>query len=271
MNTIREIFESARRDGRGLVLPFFTAGDPDLATTARLLDAAGAVGVEIAEVGIPFSDPIADGPIIAESMHEALVRGVTPSATFETLAARRDPVRPATVAMVSMSIVHRMGVDVFVAAAANARLAGLIVPDIDLTVAADLTARCDAANLACAYLVAPTTTGERLRRVVSHCRGFVYLLARAGVTGESSGLPEIAGQVAAIRAIDPSIPIAAGFGIATPDQVQVALVHADGAIVGSAIVRRIGAERAAQRDPVPAVRDMLASLVAAAKTRGARA
>lgn len=277
-------FRRAREERRGLVLPFFTAGDPDLHSLGTLLDVARDAGVEVAEVGIPYSDPIADGPVIAQSMHEALGRAVTPAAVFAALRARigaiveskrhGDPATgsagaatdsPAVLTMVSMSIVQRMGTTAFLDACHAAGVAGVIVPDIDLVAADELTRQCDGRGLACVFLVAPTTTGERLRRVVELCRGFVYLLARAGVTGESAGLPDIAGQVAAIRAISPSVPIAAGFGIATPEQVQAALAHADGAIVGSAIVRRIGAEVSAGRDPAPAVRDLLQSLVAAGR------
>lgn len=264
MTTVAAIFSRARADRRGLILPFFTAGDPDVQTTIRLLAAAERAGVEIAEIGIPFSDPIADGPVIAESMHRALERGVTPTEIFGAMRVLKQTSAPgsrvATVAMVSISIVLRVGIDRFANQVADAGLAGVIVPDIDIDVGPVLTAACDARGLACAYLVAPTTTPDRLRTLLPMCRGFVYLLARAGITGESSGVPDIAPQVAAIRALAPELAIAAGFGIATPDQVEAVLKHADGAIVGSALVRQIANELNAGRDPVDAIEATLRSL-----------
>lgn len=269
MGLIDDIFAKARTERRGLVLPFLTAGDPDLAATARLLGAFERAGVEIAEIGIPFSDPIADGPVIAESMHEALKRGVTPRGVFDAVRSLRASgaagAKVALVAMVSVSIVHRLGGAAFVREAAKAGFAGVIVPDIDLATAPSITAACDECGIACAYLVAPTTSPERLRTIVGLCRGFVYLLARAGITGESSGLPEIEAQVKAIRAVHGELPIAAGFGIATPEQVGAALRHADGAIVGSALVRRIASEVAAGRDPCAAIETTVRELVSAGR------
>ncbi len=263
------IFERARREGRRLVLPYLTAGDPDLATTERLLGAVESGGAEIVELGIPFSDPIADGPVIAEAMHRALGRGVTPEAVFAMVRSMRSAGKPgstlAIVAMASVSIVHRVGAEAFVRQAAGAGLAGLIVPDADLAATDALLAACDEAGLGCAFLIAPTSRPERIHQLVARSRGFVYLLARAGITGETSELPDLRVQAAAIRAIAPHLPIAAGFGIATPDQVRAAVSEADGAIVGSAIVRRIQEEVAAGRDPASAVESFVRSLVAAAR------
>ncbi len=266
MTTVQDIFARSRPARRGLLLPFFTAGDPDITTTMRLLGAAERAGAEIAELGIPFSDPIADGPVIAESMHDALGRGVTPHAILDAIRTMRDSGAPgsriAIMAMLSVSILYRMGFQRFVDAAAEAGIAGLIVPDIDLSVAPTLTAACDTRGLACVYLVAPTTTPERLRALLPLCRGFVYVLARAGITGESAELPDIAQKVEAIRAIAPDLGIAAGFGVATREQVAAVLSYADGAIVGSALVRQIANELKAGRDPVVAIEATLRSLTA---------
>ncbi len=279
MGRISDIFAAARRERRGLVLPFLTAGDPDLATTMRLLAAVYRVGAPIVELGIPFSDPIADGPVIAESMHQALLRGVTPNRIFDAVRGMRTGKDPAMegaanglgiMAMVSVSIVQRMGTERFVDAVGDAQLDGVIVPDIDIDLAPKLAEACDRRDLACSLLIAPTSKPERIRVIVESCRGFVYLLARAGVTGTSQdasapALPELRRQVDAIRQISATIPIAAGFGIATPEHVRATLQQVDGAIVGSAIVRCIGAAVAQKSDPVLAVEQLVGALVAASR------
>lgn len=335
MGRINETFDAARRSGRGVVMPFITGGDPSMQATVELLGALGRAGAGAVEIGIPFSDPIADGPVIAASMHEALQRGVTPQAIFEALRghvgarsersvgreAARQPgalsrdhsaaASPPTVAMVSISIVHRVGVDRFIDRLAEVGLDGIIVPDADLASAGGIAARCDRHDLACAFLVAPTSKPDRVRAIVDLCRGFVYLLARAGITGESqparpnpnpnpnrnptptpaigspapgttmtgsstgtttagtttptnASQPPLRRQVDAIRAANPTIPIAAGFGIATPEHVRATLAEVDGAIVGSALVRRIQEAVRAGRDPIAEAESFVRSLVEAA-------
>lgn len=246
---IRAAFARARSEGRGALLPFVTAGYPDLAATARILDGVDAAGADIVEIGIPFSDPIADGPVIAESMHHALLAGTTPSRIFEVVS--RLNIRAPLVAMVSVSIVERIGAERFIAQAVDSGFAGFIVPDADPNDAARLSAI--AARFGCGYsaLVSPTTPIDRLATLAGVSTGFVYLLARAGVTGESSEAPEIADRARAIRAVT-SAPIAAGFGISTRAHVQQVSRDADGAIVGSAIVRRMTEALRARRDPAEA-------------------
>lgn len=231
---IRRAFAAARGDSRCALLPFITAGYPDLATTAELLRALPDAGADAIELGFPFSDPIADGPVIAESMHRALLAGVTPESIFQTVAAVRP--RVPVLAMVSVSIVERMGAESFIARAFDSGFAGFIVPDADPTAAVALSRLAATHGGAFCALVSPTTREARLRELVSISSGFVYLLARAGVTGVSTSAPEIADRCAQIRGITDA-PVAAGFGIATPEHVRAVGAHADGAIVGSAIVR----------------------------------
>lgn len=297
MNRIAQIFAEARAQRRGLVLPFLTAGQPSVDLLDPLLDALERSGASAAEIGIPFSDPIADGPVIAASMHDALQRGVTPSLVFERLKIRaeqrartpsRGPGLP-TVAMVSTSIVFRFGIERFAERVSGSGLDGMIVPDADIDTAEEIVRACDRHRLACAFLIAPTSSADRVKRIVGLCRGFVYLLARAGVTGEqrapaaaaasspgvaASGAPAsgyvMKRQAELIRTADPSLPIAAGFGIATADDVRAVLQHVDGAIVGSAIVRRINDAISAGQDPVAAVEKLVTSLVAAANADAAR-
>lgn len=232
---IHDAFARARASG-GAVLPFITAGYPDIATTERLLRELPAAGADIIELGFPFSDPIADGPVIAESMHQALLAGMTPDAIFEAVARVRPSVP--VIAMVSVSIVERMGGARFIERATDAGFSGFIVPDADPATAAELSRLALARGAGFSALVSPSTTAERLVELARISTGFVYLLARIGVTGERSEAPEIAERTAATRRAT-SVPIAAGFGIGTREHVRAVVQHADGAIVGSAIVRRM--------------------------------
>lgn len=255
----------ARRgaDRRAAVLPFVTGGYPSLESTRTLLPRLAQAGAAAIEVGIPFSDPIADGPVIAESMHEALVAGCTPAGVFDAVGAVKAHVTCPMVAMVSVSIVDRIGAARFARDAAAAGFNGLIVPDIDLDEAPALRSACDSAGLALTLLVSPTSSDERIARIASLCSGFVYALARLGITGERSDSPDVAPIVARIRR-HTTLPVAAGFGISTAEHVRAVARHADGAIVGSAIVRRMREAIRAGASPEDAAVRLVTELVGAA-------
>ena len=254
-----------RRQGSGLgVIPFVTAGYPSLASTSGLLPRLAAAGARVIEVGIPFSDPIADGPVIAESMHRALAAGCTPFKVFEAVRAARAGVDASLAAMVSHSIVARIGMASFVGQAREAGFDAMIVPDVDLDDAPALRTSCDANGMALTLLVAPTSPVERIRRITELCSGFVYALARVGITGERTDLPDIAPLVARVRACTER-PVAVGFGISTPEHVRAVLQHADGAIVGSALVRRMREAVDAGRPAEDAAERLVASLAAAVR------
>lgn len=255
MNRVDTILGEHRARGTKALMPFVTAGYPSLEVTRSVLPVLEASGASVVELGIPFSDPIADGPIIAASMHEALERGATPHAIFDTVRAIRDTTRLALVAMVSHSIVGRSGPEAFVGAAADAGIDGLIVPDIDLGTAEAVRNLADRAGLTFTLLVAPTTCPERIVQITALCTGFVYVLARVGITGERADAPQVADRVAMVRAAT-DLPIACGFGISTAEHVAAVVAHADAAIVGSALVRRMG-EAA---DPVAAAGDLVSAL-----------
>ncbi|MBT8484365.1 MAG: tryptophan synthase subunit alpha [Phycisphaerales bacterium] len=254
MSRIDDIFAARRRAGLPTLMPYITAGHPTLEVTRAVIPALETAGASIVEVGFPFSDPIADGAVIAGAMHEALAAGVTPR---DVLAAVRA-VRPATtlglVAMVSDSIIERVGPARFVAEAADAGFDGLIVPDLDVDAAGTLRDLAANRDLAFALLVAPTTPADRIGHIAALCRGFVYLLARAGLTGERTEAPEVADRVAMLRAVT-DLPIAVGFGITRPDHVRVVTRSADAAIVGSALVRTMSGP-----DPVGAARALVSEL-----------
>jgi tryptophan synthase alpha chain len=233
---IRAAFQAARAAQRPALLPFITGGFPDVATTEALLEALPDAGADLIEVGIPFSDPIADGPVIAESMHRALLAGTTPDAVFAAIARVRP--RVPVLAMVSVSIVSRVGPGRFIDHAVDSGVSGLIVPDADPSDARLLSQLAAARGAGFCALIAPTTTAERTRELVRISTGFVYLLARAGVTGERSDLPDLSPRMAQLRTLGDA-PVAVGFGVSTAAHVRAIGAYADGAIVGSAIVRRM--------------------------------
>ncbi len=238
---VDEIFATLRAEGRKGLIPFVTAGYPSLQATAAVIGAfEESLGPTVVELGIPFSDPIADGPVIAASMHEALRSGVTPRDVFDTVRHLRPDTGHALVAMVSASIVERMGPERFVALAAESGFDGLIVPDLDVSETAgrldEITAR---HGLALTMLIAPNTPAGRVGSIAARCTGFVYVLARVGLTGERTSLPDVSATVRSVRSVTDR-PIGVGFGISRPEQAAAATLTADAAIVGSAIVRRMG-------------------------------
>ena len=261
MSRIDTIFVRARESHARLVMPFLCGGHPGSESIPALLKAMQEAGALVVEIGFPFSDPIADGPVIAAAMHDALAQGTTPETIFEQVAAVRDELVLGLVAMVSVSIVYRTGgPDGFARAAAQAGFDGVIYPDAPLGQA---EAYLDAARnhgLSATLLIAPTTPLDRAKQIVKASTGFVYLLARTGITGERGEAPEIARRVETLRQWT-DMPIACGFGISTPAHVRAVVEHADAAIVGSALVRHI--DRAVQNgdDPVDAARTFVASLV----------
>lgn len=230
-------------------MPFICGGHPAnmppqdaVPITALLLPALERAGASIVEVGIPFSDPIADGPVIAAAMHEALRHGATPLAVFDQVASVRAELSIGLVAMCSISIVHRLGGAAgFCRQAAAAGFDGLIVPDIPLEESGEIREAAAGAGLRLSLLIAPTTPPARAAQIARASTGFVYLLARTGITGERQEAPQVAGLVRTIQdATD--LPIACGFGISTPEHVRAVVREggADAAIVGSALVRRMG-------------------------------
>lgn len=226
---------------RPALIPFVTGGFPSINVTRAVLPALERAGASIIEIGFPFTDPIADGPVIAQSMHEALKHGVTPRDLFDVMRAARPSLGAAIVAMATDSIITRCGPEAFVRDAAEAGFDGLIVPDIDLDAAEPLAGLARVHGLSFILLVAPTTTETRLKRIVSMCSGFVYVLARVGITGSRGEVDEAALQsrLTVIRR-HTNLPLAVGFGVSRAEQVQRISAMADGVIVGSALVQRMG-------------------------------
>ncbi|MFQ5591165.1 MAG: tryptophan synthase subunit alpha [Phycisphaerae bacterium] len=238
----RRFAENRERDRCGGLLPYFTAGFPDSAAFGEFIRAADGLGVIAVEVGMPYSDSIADGPIIQGSFNEALSRGHNVEATFDAVAGVRASVDCGLLAMVSYSIVRRIGVDAFVDRAAATGFDGLIVPDLPLEESAPLAHAARRAELCHVGLVAPTTCPERRRTISRQSTGFIYRIAVAGTTGERDSLPAgLEADVAQLRN-DSSLPVCVGFGVSTVEQVRAVCAFADGAVVGSAVIRRIDDE-----------------------------
>ncbi|XAL99716.1 tryptophan synthase subunit alpha [Phycisphaeraceae bacterium D3-23] len=262
MNRIDQIFGDLRASGAKALMPFITAGDGGLDTTARVIPALERGGASVCEVGIPFSDPIADGPVIQASMTRALDAGTRLAGVFETIAALRGSVSMGLVAMVSYSIVYRYGLDRFVKDAGQAGFDGLILPDLPIDEAAAARDAAGAGGLTLSMLIPPTTQIERARRIAEGCTGFVYVVSRGGITGERSALPEeLPGRLRELRGVTDA-PMAVGFGISTAPQVRSVVTVADAAIVGSAMVRRLHEQAQAGEDPAQAAEQMTRELAA---------
>jgi tryptophan synthase alpha chain len=223
---------------RAALMPYLMGGFPSLEESVASGLAAADAGADLLELGIPFSDPLADGPVIHAAGTAALAAGATPHGVLgvcERLAAR-VPV----VLMVYANIVLTAGAEAFALRAAAAGASGLIVPDLPFDEADELRAACDAEGLALVPLVAPTTTPERIAAIGAGARGFVYTVSLTGTTGERHALPEgLAETVERVRA-STEVPVAVGFGISTGDQARAVAEIADGVIVGSRVVRAAG-------------------------------
>ena len=236
---IEKILGDARRSGRGALLPYLTAGFPDLEATAELIRRADALGSAVIEIGIPYSDSIADGPVIQSSFSHVLARGQTVADVFGLVGRVRPEVNCAIVAMVSYSVVHRTGLQMFMDQAAGSGFDGVILPDVPLEESAPTSAAAAAASLGYIGLVSPTASAARRAAVARQSTGFIYQIAVAGTTGErtaiSSALPEVVGELRSLS----DLPVCVGFGISNAQHVRAVCEYADGAVVGSAIVRRV--------------------------------
>lgn len=239
MSRIDETFARLRARRQRALIPYFCAGDPSLDVTRQLVEEAAARGADLIEIGLPFSDPIADGPTIQRAGVRALERGTSLYRLLPVLAEVSSRIQAPLVLMTYLNPLHRYGLDAVARDLAKAGVAGLIVPDLPLEESAPLARAARAAGLDLVGLAAPTSGPARLRRIARQSRGFVYLVPLTGITGERTGLPpDLVALVRDLRAVTTK-PVCVGFGISTPAQVTAVVRHADGAIVGSAVVRLV--------------------------------
>jgi tryptophan synthase alpha chain len=239
-------FAGLKARGRMAFMPFITAGDPDLATTAAVIRELAARGVDLIEVGFPYSDPIADGPVVQASYTRALRRGIRVRDIFEQIGklsepAGSHPALPPLVAMVSYSIILRHGVERFLDEAHQAGFSGLIVPDLPGDEGGRLPELARARGLDVVQLISPTTPPDRAERILQASAGFVYCISVAGTTGVRAELPAALREQLQWLRTKTDLPLAVGFGISRPEQIAGLRDLADGVIVGSAIVRQLEA------------------------------
>ncbi len=235
-NRIDAKFKSLKKDGAKAFIAFLTAGYPSLSRTEDLVLALERAGADIVELGVPFSDPMADGPVIQESSRQALLKGVTLRKIIALVKRLRGRTSIPLCLMTYYNPVLRYGEKRFARDAAAAGVDGVIVPDLPPEEAANLRKECSLRGVHLIFFVSPATTKERMRWIARLSGGFIYYLSVTGVTGARSSLPgEAVRQVRLLRGMT-SKPVCMGFGISTPEQVRVVCRAADGAIVGSAIV-----------------------------------
>jgi tryptophan synthase alpha chain len=242
MNPIDQLFARLKADRKKAFIPFITAGDPDLDTTAKLIREAARRGASLIEIGFPYSDPIADGSVIQASYTRALGKGVTLDAIFGAMRTLNE-IKVPLVAMVSYSLVHHRGPERFVADAKAAGFSGAIVPDLPVDEADDLAKLAAQHDFKLILLVTPTTPRERAAKIAQLSTGFLYCVSVVGITGERSQLPpDLLEQLRWLRT-QTTLPMCVGFGISTPDHVRTLRASADGVIVGSALVRKLEAKK----------------------------
>lgn len=245
---IEQCFAQLRKDEQVALIPFLTAGDPDLETTAQALLMLDRSGADLLELGIPYSDPLADGPVIQAAASRSLARGTNLHAVLELVARITPNLRAPLILFTYYNPVLALGVENFLDRARASGASGLVIPDLPVEEGEAILTAARTRDLDIIWLVAPTSPPERLRRIVTVARGFIYLVSTTGVTGMRDQVSDsVLTVLGTLRSLT-TRPVAVGFGISTPEQAaQVANWGADGVIVGSAFVQRLAETPAEQR------------------------
>ncbi|MBE0543493.1 MAG: tryptophan synthase subunit alpha [Verrucomicrobia bacterium] len=240
MNRIVERFARLKREDKKAFVVYIGAGDPNLEATRQFALAFDRVGVDILELGVPFSDPLADGLVNQLAAQRGLESGTTPPKLLETVGAIRRESQIPVVLYIYFNLIHKVGMERFIKDAAKAGVDGLLVLDLPPEESDNYEMLMTKAGMCQIYLVAPTTPEDRMAQIVKRGAGFIYYISREGVTGmQSEVASNLTQQVAKIRA-HTTLPIAVGFGISNPEQARAVAKEADGCVVGSAIVNQIG-------------------------------
>lgn len=270
VRAIERAFAACRREKRAAFIPFLMAGDPNLEATGDLIEALARGGADVIELGLPFSDPIADGPVNQRAASRALAAGTTLSGVLETIADRRRRVEVPIVLFTYFNPIHARGLERFAEQAAGSGVDGVLCVDLPPEEGErELVPILDAQGVDSIYLLAPTSTKERIRRAADASSGFLYYVSRTGVTGERN---ELAGELGdEIRRMKKKVrlPLAVGFGISTSEQVREVGAIADGVVVGSALVRLVE-EHAGELDLPERLEARVRELSAALRQGGAR-
>ncbi len=252
MSRLKPTFDALVRGGKPGLVAFITAGDPTLEATAAVMKAIDDAGADVIELGVPFSDPLADGPVIQRASERALAGGASLGKTLALVAYARAGIRAPIVLFTYANPVFRMGVDVFVREAAAAGVDGVLMVDLPLEESAGFDASLAAAGLDLICLLSPTSTDERIETAARIGRGFLYVISRLGVTGAREQVAGGAGELVARVRRHTSLPVALGFGLSRPGHVRDACRYADAAVVGSALVQTIADASARGEDPAQA-------------------
>src|SRR4051812_8273024 len=239
MSRIADAFGRLRREGRSGLITYTTAGDPDLPRSAEILKALDRAGADILEVGVPFSDPLADGPVIQRATERALAAGSSLSGALAMIRSLRGTIKAPIVIFSYANPLLRMGIDAFAAAASDAGVDGVLALDLPIEEAGEFRGVLAAAGVDTIFLLSPTTTDARIAKAAELGRGFLYGISRLGVTGARDRVAS--GAEALVRRVraHTSLPVALGFGIARPEHVAEVGAYADAAVVGSALVSLI--------------------------------
>ncbi|HEY3761114.1 MAG TPA: tryptophan synthase subunit alpha [Verrucomicrobiae bacterium] len=265
MNRIQERFARLNRAGAKGFIVYIGAGDPDLKATRELALAFDQAGVDILELGVPFSDPLADGLVNQLAAQRGLESGATPPKVLETIAAIRKKSQIPIVLYIYFNLIHRIGAENFIRNAAKAGVDGLLVLDLPPEESDNYESLMRKHGLCHIYLVAPTTPEERMGYIVKRGSGFIYYVSREGVTGmQKQVATNLEQQVAKLRA-HTELPIAVGFGVSSPEQAKLVARVADAVVVGSAVVNQI-AEHGKSKDLVKRVGKFVKAMVDAVKT-----
>ena len=265
MSRINETFARLKREGRGGLIPFITAGDPNIEATRELLVALARAGADVIELGVPFSDPIADGPVIQRASQRALLNGTSVDQILKLVADVRREFTAPIVIFSYLNPLLQFGIRRFASEAARAGVDGVLLTDLPAGEPSKFAQELTAHSLDLIRLVAPTSTDERLEIIAEQATGFIYAVSRTGVTGATTESSEEAEKlVARVRRVS-DLPVAVGFGISNADQVGDVWRYAEAAVVGSAIVVEI--ERAGSKDVVQRVEEFVRSLLPAVSRR----
>lgn len=239
MNRISERFERLKREKKKGFVVYIGAGDPNLSATRDLALGFDRIGVDVLELGVPFSDPLADGLVNQLAAQRGLESGTTPMKVLETVSEIRKTSRIPVVLYIYYNLLHRCGVEEFIARSARAGVDGLLVLDLPPEESGNYEALMNRHGLATIYLVAPTTPEDRIELIVKRGTGFIYYVSREGVTGMQSTLARNIGDMTAKIRAHTNLPIAVGFGISNPQQARDVAQHAEAIVVGSAVVNQI--------------------------------
>jgi tryptophan synthase alpha chain len=256
---IASTFARLKREGQAALVPYLTAGYPSLDMTRQLVRLVSEQGADLIELGVPFSDPLADGATVQRASHAALERGVSPADCLAVACeARQEGVTVPLLFMSYYNPIHRYGTERFTVECAACGVDGLIIPDLPPEEAGELKSACYRAGLDLIFLVAPTSTDERIERVAEMASGFIYCVSLTGLTGARTELGESAGNLVERVRRHTQLPLVVGFGISTPEHVAQVAHVADGAVVGSALIHLI--ERLPQDECARGVGDYIGSL-----------